>query len=105
MFSCKKQTKENVIYGLDHRRDFYQVTDVSVLRNMSSTSIIVSNTSLTKNGSKWGLKGLPFGLAYGLCQNEPYGGQPVVGYCTGFAINDSTIVTAGHCAPKIRASK
>ena len=40
-------------------------------------------------------------LTYGqpLCPDQRFSQQPAPGFCTGFLINDRTLVTAGHCIP------
>lgn len=99
--SCAPDVKDNVIYGLDHRRDYHQVTNPVVLKNMRSTVAIVEASSVTKVAGGMVFKTRIFGQAYGLCPKEPYWYQPIFAYCSGFAVNDSTIVTAGHCGDAI----
>ncbi len=40
---------------------------------------------------------MDLGSQYSLCTNERFIAQPAVATCSAFAINDSTIITAGHC--------
>lgn len=88
-----------VIYGNDDRVDTYTVTDPNLKRVAESSCGLVSRSSLTAQGSNWQVSSGSWTSAGGgtLCSDEPFRGQPVAPWCTGFLVAPDMIVTAGHC--------
>ncbi|MHA1463412.1 MAG: trypsin-like serine peptidase [Candidatus Heimdallarchaeota archaeon] len=94
--TLRKQQK--VIYGTDDRLDIYQVTNNSYLIDASSAVALINTNSITDNGDGTStLNGPTFQASRNLCDTEPFGNQPVIPFCSGFLVDPSFIVTAGHC--------
>lgn len=92
------RSQQKVVYGVDNRMDLYEVTDPAILADAASVVSIVSESGLSDNGDgTWTLSGPTFQSDYSLCDSEPFGSQPTVAFCTGFLVDPSLIVTAGHC--------
>ncbi len=88
----------DVIYGADNRVDLYNVTDPALLAVSDSTVALVKsdNLDISVPGTST-ITGNIFGQAYNLCSSEPFGDQLSGAFCSGFLINEDTVVTAGHC--------
>jgi subtilisin-like proprotein convertase family protein len=90
---------DRVIYGADDRIEVWEETD-PVLRQMSEAAcVVVFPSELTNNGDgTYTLQTDPW-LSQGgtLCADEPFRGQPQIGFCSGFLVGTDLIATAGHC--------
>ena len=92
------QTEEEVIYGADDRRDYYELTDPIELQVADSTVAVLDTSSLTSTSNGYRVDtSQSFGSAYALCSSEPYRDQPTSAFCTGFQVGEDLIATAGHC--------
>ena len=63
-----------------------------------STVALVNTSDLFDLGG--GMQGLPsttMQSAFNVCPSEPFAGQPVPGFCSGFLVAPDIIATAGHC--------
>lgn len=89
---------QKVIYGDDNRKDIYEVNDSQLLNLADSTVALVDASQfMAKGGGYTNIKAEKYGDAYALCKDEPFYDQPTGAFCSGFLVNDDTIVTAGHC--------
>ena len=90
---------DRVIYGADDRIEVWEETDPQ-LRAMSEAACVVAfpsevvnngNGTYTLNTDPW--------LSQGgtLCTDEPFRGQPQIGFCSGFLVGTDIVATAGHC--------
>lgn len=87
-----------VIYGEDNRQDLYQVTNAMHLDLADSTVALVKSYDVTDMGNgNFSLRGKSFADQYNLCPSEPFRTQQSAAFCSGFLVNEDTIVTAGHC--------
>lgn len=90
---------ERVIYGADDRIEVWEETDPT-LRAMSEAACVVAFPSeIVNNGNgTYTLTTDPW-LSQGgaLCTDEPFRGQPQIGFCSGFLVGTDIIATAGHC--------
>lgn len=87
-----------VIYGNDDRKDFYQEVDTSKMNNSHGVVALVRKSYLEpKGGDLFNLLTIPFYEKVNLCKGEKFSQQPVVAYCSGFAVAKNLIITAGHC--------
>lgn len=87
-----------VIYGPDDRIDFYDETIPERIKNSMGVVAIVSKDSLVNDGNEnYVLKTENFGKSIGLCDTERFNEQPIGTFCSGFAVEENIIVTAGHC--------
>ena len=87
-----------VIYGDDNRLDLYQVTNTQHLDLADSTVALVKSTSIVAGAADVStLQARTFGEAFNLCAEEPFREQKSAAFCSGFLVNEDTVVTAGHC--------
>jgi hypothetical protein len=100
----KSHLTPKVIYGLDDRRDEYEVSDPALLAVGDATVALVSIGDLTDNGDgTYSLSALTFAewyelyTGYPLCPDEPYRDQPNPAWCSGFLVAPDIVATAGHC--------
>ena len=89
--------KARVIYGDDDRLDLYQVKDQALKKLADGTVALMKKSNLSRNGNGFDLPVNTFKQSYGLCDSERFGEQPTAAFCSGFLVDDETIVTAGHC--------
>lgn len=99
-FSCHSDVADGVIYGKDDRREPFQVVNEQVKTNMLGVGALMDVSNLKNN--TFISSNRNFGFTFNLCPTEPYFYQPVYAYCTAFAVNDTTIVSAGHCVENIQ---
>jgi len=88
-----------VIYGADDRVDWYEVADPELRAVASSVCILVERFRLTNNGDGTFTGDFSDFRPGGLmpCPTEPFNDQPVLGFCSGFLVDDDVIATAAHC--------
>jgi len=99
------------IYGERDQHEFYESTieaaaalfDAEVMLISEGPDFLVPSgdgyaITYTKTLSQY----LQSRYGYPLCADEPYGDQPVPGFCSGFMVGDDLIATAGHCISKVR---
>jgi len=101
--------KDNkVIYGQDDRQEPYTITSDNILKLIQADVAIVFKDDLTQNvDGNWRLTSSYYyyyqncGDSSELCSDEPFLGQRLAPFCSGFLIanndNTSRIATAGHC--------
>lgn len=96
-----EQKKIDVVYGVDNRKDVYEVTNPLFLKLARSTAGMVKLANLERestNTDKYNLKNtISLGIAESLCTSEKYIDQPAATECSAFLIGEDTLVTAGHC--------
>lgn len=94
----KKLTSE-VVYGVDSRIDFYNITDEHLKTLALGSVALVDHRKLTENEDPTllNLQSAEYGATYFLCEDEPFFKQPTAAFCSGFLIGPELIVTAGHC--------
>ena len=92
--------KDSVIYGVDNRAEYYELTPGSDLQRLAHSSVALfddQDVTLRADGYYEVYYGLSFASAFGLCSSEPYRIQPVSAKCSGFQVGERLIATAGHC--------
>lgn len=91
--------REKGIYGKDDRREAYMESDPGIQSNTGKVVAFFQRSSLRFNadGSASIINPSSYKRKVGLCDDEPFCLQPSVSYCTGFAISENMIVSAGHC--------
>lgn len=101
-------TDNKVIYGEDDRQEPYSVTSDNILKLIQADVAIVFKDELEQNlDGSWRLNTNYFyyyencGDSTELCSDEPFFGERLAPFCSGFLIanneNTSRIATAGHC--------
>ncbi|MEK7795606.1 MAG: serine protease [Candidatus Hydrogenedentota bacterium] len=89
---------EKEIYGTDDRIDVFQETDPTIRAMAMGVCALVSAEYLVDNGDGSYTIVYPEVLPeYLLCEDEPFAGQPVLSFCTGFMVAPQLVATAGHC--------
>jgi V8-like Glu-specific endopeptidase len=93
------RSKQRAIYLTDDRKDFYQIQDEKILKDLDSVAILVKNNILNKvSQNKFEIVTEKFGDAYNLCREEVFRDQPIVRDCgSGFLVTSDIIATAAHC--------
>jgi len=89
-----------IIYGKDHREEIQEIDDQDFINLSKNVGIKVRNFRLNYDQEKeiFDFKKLKLGEANtSLCESERFYDQWVLGSCTGFLINPTTLLTAGHC--------
>jgi len=90
--------KQKVIYGVDDRQDHYNVTDQGRLQDGDSVVALFRSNAVVDNGNGTStLATQNFRTAYELCNEEPFGIQPIGAFCSGVLVAPDIIATAGHC--------
>lgn len=90
--------KPKVVYGVDDRKDVYQVNNNQLLSLADSTVALIDSDQIEELGGDFSkINGRKFGDSYNLCAEEPFREQPTGAFCSGFLVSDEIIVTAGHC--------
>ncbi len=91
---------KNLIYGLDNRKDIFEVTNPLFLKLAKATAAMVrvntfQYTSVQKVFDIGGVNTLE--RAQNVCASEKFSEQPAAATCSGFLVGPDTLVTAGHC--------
>jgi len=93
--------RQKVLYGIngtDDRQDINKVTNARLLLDSESVVAVIPNNSISDNGDGTStISGQNYGTKYNLCSTERFKTQPSIANCTGFLVDPSFIVTAGHC--------
>lgn len=97
--TCEKGVASKSIYGPDDRRDWFEVTDATLLGWARSTVALIPKKDVSSSTTAgWAdIKADTYASARGLCANQPYREQPTGAFCSGFFVGSDLIVTAGHC--------
>src|SRR5687767_3063347 len=92
------QDRQRVIYGVDDRKDMFQVSSAKIRKAADAVVALVKAADLTADGSGgWTLATTPYKDEYQLCSSEAFASQPLGCFCSGFLVRPDVIVTAGHC--------
>lgn len=92
------QDRQRVIYGVDNRRDLYQVKSTNVRAVADAVVALVKASDLVRQSDgSYKLTTEPYQEAYQLCGNEPFVSQPIGCFCSGFLVRPDVVATAGHC--------
>src|SRR5262245_21524337 len=79
------QDRQRVIYGVDGRKDMYQVTSSKVRAAAKGVVALVKAGDLVRQeDGTYMLSTEPYRDAYDLCASEPFVSQPMGCFCSGF---------------------
>jgi len=93
--------KQKVIYGVDGRKDLYEVYNERYLKAADSVVALFKKSDIIDIGDGTSeLKLSKFGDEYNLCSDEKFRDQPTGAFCSGFLVAPNIIATAGHCVEK-----
>jgi Trypsin-like peptidase domain len=99
------QSQQKVIYGVDDRKDVFQINDQAILNDADSVVIVCDQNDVVDNGNGTStLQTQNFGTSRNLCATEPFRDQPTTGFCSGFLVAPDIIATAGHCVTESAAT-
>ena len=94
---------QRAIYGVDDRRDLYQVTESELCEVADSVVALVAVSDLRqRRDGRHKLSTTRYRDDYALCPSEPFFTQPLGCDCTGFLVAPDIIATAGHCVRSMR---
>lgn len=97
------QDRQRVIYGVDNRKDLYQVGSAPVKKSAASVVALVKNGDLTQQADgNFALATSSYQADYQLCGSEPFVNQPLGCFCSGFLVAQDVIATAGHCVKSVQ---
>ncbi len=90
--------QQKVIYGVDDRKDLFEVTDEAVLRDADAVVALFSDYDVVDNGDGTStLSTFSHGEAHNVCSSERFHDQPTNAWCSGFLVAPDLVATAGHC--------
>lgn len=89
------RVRQEVIYGLDGRLDYYQAPEAEARLAASAVAAFIPDEFIDEQGD---LLLVPTAQeTWGLCQDERFSQQPAAAFCSGVLIAPDLVVTAGHC--------
>ena len=88
-----------VVYGIDHRTEVFAYPDAEMQRIARQSIVALVRTSriAREEDGTYSLFGFTLKEERGLCDDEPFGNQPIAASCSGTLIDDDLVLTAGHC--------
>ena len=90
--------RQRVIYGVDGRKDLYQVRAGRVRKVADSVAALVLASDLhRRRDGAYELRTTSYRKDYKLCRREPFSTQRLGCFCSGFLVGADVIATAGHC--------
>jgi V8-like Glu-specific endopeptidase len=92
-----KKSKQKVVYGVDNRQDYYQLSQQQKDECDGVVSLFFNDDIMDGGNGQSKIRTGVFGDAYGLCQEEKFREQPIGAFCSGFLVGDDLVATAGHC--------
>lgn len=90
------QMHATVIYGQDTRKDLFEVDETTATLADSTVALIHAN-NVRSLGINYSMVTKDYGPSENLCKSEPFYSQKTAAFCSGFLVNEDTIITAGHC--------
>jgi S1-C subfamily serine protease len=92
------KARQRVIYGVDNRKDIFQVKSAAVRAAAEAVVALVKAGDLTRRSDgHYALATESYAGSYQLCGSEPFVSQPLGCFCSGFLVGPDVIATAGHC--------
>ena len=88
---------EKAIYGLDDRRDLYQISNPQWLKNARAIAALVPKRKLKKVFGRPDLYRLKTKKAGDTCSLQRFNDQEQIAKCSGFLVAKDILVTAAHC--------
>ena len=92
------RARQRVIYGVDDRKDHYEINEAAVADNADATAALFDAADVVDQGD--GTSRLPaktFKASQKLCDSERFKDQPCGAFCSGFLVAPDLVATAGHC--------
>ncbi len=94
----------SVVYGADDRREVFEHPNEELRRIAEESIVALIPASRIERGpdGSYGLFAFSLKDERGLCDDEPFGNQPVAASCSGVLIDEDLVLTAGHCISEQR---
>ena len=89
--------EEKAVYGLDNRRDLYQITNPQWLNNARAIAALIPKRKLKKVPGRPDLYKLKTKRVDDNCKFQKYNDQRQAAKCSGFLVGKNLLVTAAHC--------
>lgn len=97
------KARQRAIYGVDNRKDLYQVKSAAVRAAAEAVVALVKTGDLRRRSDgHHSLATESYAESYDLCGSEPFVSQPLGCFCSGFLVAPDVIATAGHCVKGAR---
>jgi len=91
------QQEQAVIYGVDDRREYYEVDGTTQAWARATTTLVSAGSLNTSNANDVRYQGYSLQQSQGLCSDERFVNQPTASGCSASLIDDRLVMTAGHC--------
>lgn len=104
IYDLKNDMRTKVIYGVDNRREVYQVSQQWQSLASSAVTIIRSDhiDTIADNPNVYHVSGPTYGVDQKLCLDEPFFHQKMVAECSAFLVGPDIVATAGHCVRSLQ---
>lgn len=92
--------EKKVIYGIDNRKDVFEEKNPLYKKIAKSTAGMVSKDRISYNYDNQTYKievHDTLMTGYNICSSEKFSSQKLLANCSGFLIDEKTLITAGHC--------
>ena len=88
--------ENQIIYGDDGRKDYFEVSDLKLLTMARSTVALIDIQNL-KYQPQNGVYNFVGNIEFQMCLTEKFLNQPKIAFCSGTLIAPDLVLTAGHC--------
>lgn len=100
--NARQFDRARVIYGVDDRKDYHEITDPTVRRIADATVALFETESLEPlMAGVSSIKSRTLKSRHNLCEGERFDQQPVASFCSGTLIGPDLVLTAGHCVGEV----
>lgn len=97
LLSMSAYTQEEIVYGEDNRKEWYESSNTMYRELALSTAAMISKDKISIKDKSFTLKGKTLGSYINACENVRFKEQITAASCSGFLVGDDMLVTAGHC--------
>lgn len=100
--NARQFDRGRVIYGVDDRKDYFEITDPAVRKIADATVALFETDSLEPlmTGVS-SIKSRTLKSRFSLCEGERFDQQPAASFCSGTLIGPDLVLTAGHCVGEV----
>jgi hypothetical protein len=88
-----------IVYGADDRREYFEIDRAGVRDRVAHSMVaLIPRRHLRPGPDGVAVTAPPLGEVEGLCEGEPFAGQPAAAFCSGVLVDWDLVLTSGHCA-------